>query len=237
MAQPGGARYNPNIRRVRPANFVNLPHPPVDMTDRQKLFCQQYLIDWNATQAAIRAGYSKKTAGKKGPDMLKVPRIKEYLDKAKAMIFAEAKVEQSRIIEELASIAFVNPRDFISWKDGVLTILDSDDVPDEIMRAIAQIEESETKNGHKITIKFHSKLESITLLMRHMGMLKEEVSLSGGDKPIKVDHSKVEEARDKIKTLLEKKVEETHIQADGSSVKRSAMAAISTTHAIPIVQE
>ena len=51
------------------------------MTEKQKLFCEEYLIDLNATQAALRAGYSKKTAYSIGNENLKKPEIQEYIQK------------------------------------------------------------------------------------------------------------------------------------------------------------
>lgn len=53
----------------------------VKMTDKQKRFCDEYLIDLNATQSAIRAGYSKKTAQRTGSENLSKPVIREYIDK------------------------------------------------------------------------------------------------------------------------------------------------------------
>lgn len=54
------------------------------MTEKQRRFCDEYLIDLNATQAAIRAGYSKKTANRIGPENLSKPVIKEYIEKRMA---------------------------------------------------------------------------------------------------------------------------------------------------------
>lgn len=51
------------------------------LTDKQKRFCEEYLIDFNSTQSAIRAGYSKKTAGSIGSENLKKPEIQEYIKK------------------------------------------------------------------------------------------------------------------------------------------------------------
>lgn len=51
------------------------------MTEKQKIFCDEYLIDLNATQAAIRAGYSKKTAYAIGNENLNKPEIQEYIQK------------------------------------------------------------------------------------------------------------------------------------------------------------
>jgi len=52
---------------------------PKNLTAKQKLFCKNYLIDLNATQAAIRAGYSKKTAHVIGPENLEKPILREYI--------------------------------------------------------------------------------------------------------------------------------------------------------------
>ena len=54
------------------------------MTEKQKRFCDEYLTDLNATQAAIRAGYSKKTAYSIGEENLRKPELKEYIEKRMA---------------------------------------------------------------------------------------------------------------------------------------------------------
>lgn len=75
-----------------------------NMTAKQQRFCDEYLIDLNATQAAIRAGYSEKTAGAIGNENLKKPKIKEYIDermeeKEKALI-----ADQDEILKYLTSV-------------------------------------------------------------------------------------------------------------------------------------
>ena len=54
----------------------------MSLTAKQKRFCDEYLIDLNATQAAIRAGYSEKTAYRTGADNLRKPQIEEYIAKS-----------------------------------------------------------------------------------------------------------------------------------------------------------
>ena len=224
-------KYTP-IKRVKPADPATLPDVPEELPDRYKLFAKEYLVDLNGTQAAIRSGYSPKGAARKACGLLKNPLIRAYIDECKKKILARAEIDDGKVIDELAAIAFINPRDFISWKDGVLTMQNSDDVPDAIMKAIQSIEETENKNGHKITIKFHSKLEAITLLMRHMGMLKEEVSLSGGDKPIRIDNSRVDDAREKILGLLSKKREVTETVGN-KTIKTTTKATMSGAIPMP----
>lgn len=74
------------------------------MTLKQQLFCDEYLIDLNATQAAIRAGYSKKTAGVIGDENLKKPNIKDYI--AQRMAEKESKLiaDQDEVLKYLTSV-------------------------------------------------------------------------------------------------------------------------------------
>lgn len=74
------------------------------MTAKQKIFCDEYLIDLNATQAAIRAGYSKKTAYRTGCDNLMKPQIKEYI--AARMAEKESKLiaDQDEVLKYLTSV-------------------------------------------------------------------------------------------------------------------------------------
>lgn len=74
------------------------------MTAKQKLFCDEYLIDLNATQAAIRAGYSQKTAGVTGNENLKKPYIKEYIEKRMAEKEAALIADQDEVLKYLTSV-------------------------------------------------------------------------------------------------------------------------------------
>ena len=76
------------------------------LTDKQERFVQEYLVDLNATQAAIRAGYSPETAGAIGCENLKKPNIKARIDREMAEISARTGANQERIIRELGEIAF-----------------------------------------------------------------------------------------------------------------------------------
>lgn len=74
------------------------------MTEKQKRFCDEYLIDLNATQAAIRAGYSKKTAGVMAAENLKKPYIKEYIDARMAEKEKQLIADQDEVLEYLTSV-------------------------------------------------------------------------------------------------------------------------------------
>lgn len=74
------------------------------MTDKQKIFCDEYLIDLNATQAAIRAGYSKRTANRIGTENLSKPVIKEYIDARMAEKQSKLIADQDEVLKYLTSV-------------------------------------------------------------------------------------------------------------------------------------
>lgn len=74
------------------------------MTDKQKRFCDEYLIDLNATQAAIRAGYSKKTANRIATENLSKPVIKEYISQRMAEKESKLIADQDEVLKYLTSV-------------------------------------------------------------------------------------------------------------------------------------
>ena len=77
---------------------------PKKLTAKQKLFCHEYLIDLNATQAAIRAGYSKKTAYSIGSENLSKPEILEFINKAKEERIEEVKVDANYVLSQAVKV-------------------------------------------------------------------------------------------------------------------------------------
>lgn len=74
------------------------------LTAKQQRFCDEYLIDLNATQAAIRAGYSVKTARVIGQENLTKPAIKEYIEKRMAEKEAALVADQAEVLKYLTSV-------------------------------------------------------------------------------------------------------------------------------------
>ena len=78
------------------------------MTDKQKMFCHEYMVDRNATQAAIRAGYSPKTAKSQGQRLLTKADIKKYIDEHTEEQYERAGISADDVLNELVSIAMVD---------------------------------------------------------------------------------------------------------------------------------
>ena len=89
------------------------------MTAKQKLFCDEYLIDLNATRAAIRAGYSEKTAGVIGVENLKKPNIKEYIDKRLEELESEKIADVKEVMEYFTSVMRGKSRSEIVVVEGI----------------------------------------------------------------------------------------------------------------------
>lgn len=81
------------------------------LTPRQDRFCREYVIDQNGAQAALRAGYSKKAANVRACEMLNFPHIQERIAVLQKKVNDKLEVSAARIVQELATIAFVDQTD------------------------------------------------------------------------------------------------------------------------------
>lgn len=145
------------------------------MTKKQKRFVEEYLIDLNATQAAIRAGYSPDTAKEIGCENLTKPNIRAQIDKAMAERSKRTGVSADRVVMELAKIAFVNASDVINADDATL----KDDAAPEDTAAIQSVKvKTFGEDGIEREIKMADKIKALDLLGKHMGMFQNNLNLN-----------------------------------------------------------
>ena len=146
------------------------------MTKKQKRFAEEYLIDLNATQAAIRAGYSPDTAKEIGCENLTKPNIRACIDREMAERSKRTGVNADRVVMELAKVAFVNAVDVIDPKTATV----KEDALSEDTAAIQSVKvKTFGDDGLEREIKMADKLKALELLGKHMGMFKDKVELSG----------------------------------------------------------
>lgn len=148
------------------------------LTKKQKLFVEEYLIDLNATQAAIRAGYSPESAGQIGEQNLKKLEIKSRIDKAMAERSKRTGVNADRVVLELAKIAFLNATDVIDTKTA--TVKPDASPEDTVAIQSVKVKQSYSVSGEMTEreIKMADKLKALELLGKHLGMFKEKVEVS-----------------------------------------------------------
>lgn len=148
------------------------------LSNKQKLFCDEYLIDLNVTQAAIRAGYKAKYADSQAYKLLDNPEIKEYVDKRMRDREKRTEITQDVVLEELRNIALAKPTDFFEVEDmgqyKRVNIVPTKDIPEDKIGAIASIKQG--ANG--IEVKLHDRLKALELIGRHLGMFKDKIEIS-----------------------------------------------------------
>ncbi|ENY94284.1 terminase small subunit [Enterocloster clostridioformis] len=150
------------------------------LTQKQRLFVDEYLIDLNATQAAIRAGYSPNNADKIGSELLGKTRVSDAIKTAMAERSKRTGINQDRILMELAKIALVNPENVVNFDEATIR---EDALPEDLAAvASVKVKRFPTKDGEGIEreIKFYDKTKALDLAGRHLGMFKDKLELSGG---------------------------------------------------------
>ena len=151
------------------------------MTDRQIRFCEEYLKDCNQTQAAIRAGYSAKTANEQASRLLANVNIKNYLQELRQEQQKRTLVTADRVIDELAKLAFSDMKRIFTTDNKLLEVTQIDD---RDSAAIAYIEiEQNTEiddSGEPFTagatkkVKLWDKLKALDSLAKHFGLYEKD---------------------------------------------------------------
>lgn len=153
------------------------------LNDKQRRFVEEYLIDLNATQAAIRAGYSAKTANRVGPRLLSNVGIAAAIAKAQEKRSARTGITQDRVLAELAKIGFADIRKAVRWgrnpgdvtsenadPNGLniypVSLVPSEEMDDDTAAAVAEV--SLTQTGVKI--KMYDKRAALVDIGKHLGM-------------------------------------------------------------------
>lgn len=159
------------------------------LTPKQQQFVREYLIDFNATQAAIRAGYSPKTAQVIGAENLKKPMVAAEIQRLGQKTAQKLDITRESIMQELAAIGFARASDFMRVETEPATrigihpitgevvnlpggycqtvrITDTDDLPQEKAAALAGIKQG--ANG--IEVKLHDKVRALELLGKAVGV-------------------------------------------------------------------
>lgn len=148
------------------------------LTAKQKRFIDEYLIDLNATQAAIRAGYSVASAGSIGSENLKKPEIASRVRAREAERSKRVGINADRVLDELGKLAFVNPTDLIDPETGDIKA----DIAPEDAAAIASVKTRKIATaegtGTEKEIRLTDKLKALELCGKHLGMFKDSADVS-----------------------------------------------------------
>ena len=152
------------------------------MTEKQKIFADEYLIDLNATRA-YRVAYPSvkkdEVAAVNGSKLLRNTKVQEYISERMQERQQRTEVTQDMVVKELAALAFSRATDYVEIRsNGVcstVVIKPTTDLLDQQIRAIAGIKEG--ANG--IEIKLNDKEKALELLGRHLGMWNDKIKVDG----------------------------------------------------------
>ena len=164
------------VATAQHATDVDLRATPLNLPQRE-LFAQQYIIDFTAAQAAVRAGYAPKNARAQGSRLLTdadmLARVRFLVQRRQAL----TEVEQARVVAELARIGFSDIGEVMEWGPNGATLVPSDQLPLHARAAIQSVKVKETvlatmKNGDRLLrveteVKMHPKNAPLSLLAQH----------------------------------------------------------------------
>jgi phage terminase small subunit len=158
----------------------------VALTPKQNRFVAEYLVDLNATQAAIRAGYSKRTATEQSYDLLRKPQIRAMIDEAMVKRAERVEVKADDVLRELMRVGLADISQAYD-KNGQLKPLH--EMSEDVRRAIAGVEVEELYEGHGddrvrigslVKVRFWDKTRGLEMLGRHLKMFTDKVEHEAG---------------------------------------------------------
>ena len=155
------------------------------LTAKQKRFCDEFRIDLNATQAAIRSGYSPKTACEQASRLLANVKIQDEIAIEMAERSKRTGINQDRVLMEIAKMAFVNIDDVIDLDTAKVKRT----ATKEDLACIQSVKIKPTEFGTEREIKLCDKKSNLELLGKHLGMFKDKVELEADmDLNINIDY-------------------------------------------------
>lgn len=161
------------------------------MTEAQKRFCDEFLIDLNATRA-YKVAYPNckkdETARANGSRLLTKANIQEYVAEKMKEREQRTEVTQDMVIKELAKIAFFNPKNIFGDNNTLKDIVSLDDDIASVITSVETLEEYDgygedrEKIGNTTKVKLADKMKALEMLGRHLGMFKDKVEVDVKEK-------------------------------------------------------
>ncbi len=145
------------------------------MNDRQRRFGREYVIDQNGTQAAIRAGYSPKTATAMASRLLTKVKVRAYIAELMAPAVKATELSVERVLKELTRLAFYDMTAVFEVEDGRIKLRDPASLPEDLRRAIVGIKPVEVGDDLQYECKFADKQKALDSLARHLQMFKDTI--------------------------------------------------------------
>jgi phage terminase small subunit len=151
----------------------------MNLTPKQQRFCEEYMVDLNGTQAAIRAGYSKRTSNEQAVRLLANVSVSAKIFELQKALSKSTGITAERILKEFAKIGFANIQDYISAENE---ITDLSKIEVDKAAAVESITVTETTFGTpdnpgvktKVAFKLYDKISALVNMGRHIGLFEKD---------------------------------------------------------------
>ena len=146
------------------------------LTDKQRRFCEEYMLDFNATAAYLRAGYkaNAEAARRNASRLLTNSNVQACLEELRSESQRDAKITLEQTMQEIGRVAFGNITDALSFSPNGVVFQDSNQLDDSVTAAIASVAmtETETESGvyRRQALKMHNKIAALALLADYFGV-------------------------------------------------------------------
>lgn len=160
-----------------------------DLTDKQRQFCKEYVVDFNATQAAIRAGYAKNGARQTAHKLVSNTDIQAAIKHEATRRAEAAEVSAERVVAELARVGFANMADYMVVGEDGLPRLNWREVTRDQAAALSQVtvdvvgaaedEDDDERPVQRVRFKLESKISALEKLGKYFGLFTDKVQHSG----------------------------------------------------------
>lgn len=205
------------------------------LTLLQQRFVEEYLVDGNATQAAIRAGLPSRRPAHAGAKMMARPAVAAAIERERLLSAERTRVTRARVVKEMARIAFANMGDFADWGPDGMTLTPRAALSRDDRAAVAEITSRPGKHGPRLRVRLHAKRHALDGLARALGLYGRGGAHFVPDEEADAERTRrAEEARVAIRNRLlriasgadtcwippaeaEKKKEETEAPKDASA--------------------
>lgn len=152
-----------------------------NIAPRREVFISEYLVDLNGKAAAIRAGYSEKTANEQAARLLADPTVKAIVQDRLRKRKKNNEELANALIQELTSIALSNVGDVLEFNEKGVKVKPSSELELETLATISEVSCVADKKSTKVSVKMHDKISAIRLLMQHLGMFEQQKMSTQGE--------------------------------------------------------
>jgi len=162
------------------------------LTDKQKRFCEEYIIDLNGAQSAIRAGYAEGSARVEGSRLLSNDNIQEYISKLQQSKSEELNITQNKVLQELCKIAFGDVKNYF---DDMGRLIDINELENQISASIKSVTVQQEKSQAQgevfieSTIKkieSYDKLKAIDTINKMLGFYSKDNEQKKGESQVTI---------------------------------------------------